>query len=822
MKRSYLLVFIGLSVVPGLFAAEEALPEGEDPYLAYVKKAPEFQRVKQDPEVMIGRWDTWIYMPWRYQWSIGTGDEGGRFCKDYGFNGGFTDHGNGPFDWLNKWQLRFYNDHTAAKGCLYLHRKNDWKGDMRNPRVIRNGARGPQPLNDAKLQELKGIVSRYAGNCMKSPYRVAYALDDEISWGSFVKPIGWRLNDDDAAYERWLKSCYGGPDKAPKPQYVTPDDMLKQLGRPVSQIDFSPLMDRITYNDSVWANFLGALVEHCNTVDPETPCGFVGGQSPNMWGGYDYAKLMKKIQFIEAYNLGSSQAVIRSFNPQNALPQVTTHFHNDGRGTVNDIWQTWYYFAHGNRGMIGWVERWFDGNRPRKWLEEYKDTNLEVGGRQGSKMVGSRWIHDGVAIYYSHPSIQVSWLLDIEPHGSTWVNRNGDSNLGTAHLTRKAWENILTDSGIQYSFVPYDEVVVDGVPSEYRVLILPACYALSDIEARRITEFCEKGGTVIADFCCGMFDHHGKGRTKGALDDLFGVRHDGTEAKQDFFSDKLWVETDQDAGFSYKRLSQLFGTLSPRLEEDFAVAEKRLPTRSVREVGRGRAIYLNLSPQRYLMYREERRTTDAQRALFMKYVYEAGARSWVRVTGADGRRPTNCEVTYWYKPARTEEAAEALKDRTLCFVVQNAAVSGSELGGGGVEGLLARKQRIMVDFDESVRDVVNERTDERLGNGRSFQFDFNGVEAVFFSFEGRGGPAVPSASAGRRTAAPAVAEAAEKPPTPEELNEWGIKRVRHAQRSFAGGKIWAAADALKEVIQKVPEDQPAHKEAKELLSAWGL
>ena len=32
---------------------------------------------------MIGRWDTWLYMPWRYQWSIGTGDAGGQFCREF-------------------------------------------------------------------------------------------------------------------------------------------------------------------------------------------------------------------------------------------------------------------------------------------------------------------------------------------------------------------------------------------------------------------------------------------------------------------------------------------------------------------------------------------------------------------------------------------------------------------------------------------------------------------------------------------------------------------------------------------------------------------
>ena len=242
---------------------------------------------------------------------------------------------------------------------------------------------------------------------------------------------------------------------------------------------------------------------------------------------------------------------------------------------ANDIWQSWYYFAHGNRGMIGWVEGWFDGDQPEPWLAQYRPTLKELGRVQGPKMVGARWVHDGVAVYYSHPSIQVSWCLDIQPHGKTWVNRGSDERLGTSHNVRRAWEYLLTDSGIQYDFLSYDRAVLQGVPEQYKVLILPACYALSDIEARRIREFCRRGGTVIADFAAGLFDQHGKGRTRGALDDLFGVRHDGSETSKDFFSGKLWVETDQDAGFSYRRYAQLLATLKCPLHRGFAVAERR-------------------------------------------------------------------------------------------------------------------------------------------------------------------------------------------------------------------------------------------------------
>lgn len=715
MLRPLLSALVLLSGCVSRVEPEAQAParESGDSYLEYVRNAPEFKPVRQDAELS-RRWDTWIYMPWRYRWTIGTGEEGGRFAREHGINGGMTDHGQGPLEWLERWNLRFYNDHTAGKGALYLN-PGSLGQDLRNPRAVR-----PRPVDAALLDELGALVTKNIRHLKKSPVRVAYALDDEISWSSFVRPIPWRIHTDDAAYARWLKQYYGGA--APEPRFVGPDDVFPQLDRPLKEIDLSPFLDRMTWNDSVWANFLGALVERANREDPETPCGFVGGQAPNLWGGYDYAKLMKKVQFLEAYDLGSAQEIARSFNPGNALPVVTTHFHDDRRGPGNDSWLAWHWLAHGNRGMIGWVgDPWFEGNRPRPWLARFAPTLKELGGIQGPKTVGARWLHDGIAIYYSHPSIQVSWLLDAEAHGRTWPNRNNDHRLGTSHLVRKAWEEMLADAGLQYDFLAYDQVVVHGVPAGYRVLILPATYALSDIEARRIAEFAERGGTVIADFACGLFDPHGRGRARGALDALFGVAHDGTETRSDFFGGRLWVETDQDKGFDYRRFRDLFETVQPRLHQGFAVAERKLPVGgSARPAGRGRAVYLNLSPQRYLMLRQEGAATAEARRPFIESL---GVSPWITAKAAG--RPLPLEVTYWSKG-----------ERTLVFVLQNVPISGGAAGGGGAEGLVEAKVPVEVRLTGPVTGVRDERTGRKLPDGDRFTFELDTTQAVFWSFAG--------------------------------------------------------------------------------------
>ena len=76
-----------------------------------------------------------------------------------------------------------------------------------------------------------------------------------------------------------------------------------------------------------------------------------------------------------------------------------------------------------------------------------------------------------------------------DAHRHTWRNRNNDHKLGASHLVRHAWENMLRDEGLQYNFISYVDVIQNGIPKEYKVLILPATLCLSDVEGRRIKNF---------------------------------------------------------------------------------------------------------------------------------------------------------------------------------------------------------------------------------------------------------------------------------------------------------------------------------------------
>ena len=715
----------------GVFlAASSAM--AADAYERYVRTSEDFRAVKQEKGWALRAWPSWTFMPWTHQWSIGYDDGSGRWCLAHGYNGAFIDRDGigaegsktGRLDWIEKFGLRFYVDHAAGKGVLHL-----WDGDKVKPHLDELHGAGwrPAPLNAATRAQLETVMRQSIGAVKSSPQRAAYALDDEASWGHFVHPTMWQVTDDAAAYPRWLAEVYGEESAPKRDRWVSYDDIRAKLATwSIAEFDASPLMDQWSFNDSLWCNYLGGLVEFSNSLDPATPCGIVGGQMPSAFGGYDYAKLMRKVQFIESYNLGSSQAIIRSFNPRNALPAVTTLFH---KSTDDDVWQTWYYLAHGNRGHIGWVEKWFDGKTPEPWHEEVAPAFLEAGKKIGPLMSGAEWKHDGVAIYYSQASIQLGWILDAEAHGKTWINRNDDERLSSAAHVRRAWENMLRDSGLQYNFLSYADVIQRGVPDEYRVLILPACLCLSDAEAHAIRAFCEGGGTVIADYLPGVWDQHGKGRGDGgALDGMFGVKHDAAMRAADIFGEKLWVEVDQDANYSWKSYEEFLTNRNTCIKDasGFHKAVRAMPTEHVATFGKGRAVLMNLSPQWYNAWRVAGFDAAKKRGVFMRQITAAGVVPWVRIADA-GEREHGYEITYWSLP----------DGRTLLFVCLNPETRGTSLGGGNSVGLKTAAVPLKLRFTRAVGDGRDERTGRALGNGAEFALDWKQNEAVAITFDPR-------------------------------------------------------------------------------------
>ncbi len=288
---------------------------------------------------------------------------------------------------------------------------------------------------------------------------------------------------------------------------------------------------------------------------------------------------------------------------------------------------------------------------------------------------------------------------------------------------------MLRDSGVQYNFLSYADVIQKGVPSEYKVLILPACLCLSDVEANRIREFCKNGGTVIADYMPGLWDQHGKGRAEGGvLDDLFGVKHDPKMKAEDVFGGKLWCEVNQDANFGWKTYDEFLTKANTCIKDatGYDKAVRNMEVGKVNKVGKGTAVLMNLSPQWYNAYRVQGFEAAAKRDVFMKHLSDAGVKRWVELKGA-GAKEHGYEITYWQK-----------EGRTIVSVCLNPEISVSSAGGGNSVGLKTDVVPVTLHFATPMSDVKDERTGKALGNGQDFKMDWTMNQAVVVSVK-RGG-----------------------------------------------------------------------------------
>ncbi|MCL1921108.1 MAG: beta-galactosidase, partial [Kiritimatiellaeota bacterium] len=249
---------------------------------------------------------------------------------------------------------------------------------------------------------------------------------------------------------------------------------------------------------------------------------------------------------------------------------------------------------------------------------------------------------------------------------------------------------------------------------------------LSDAEARRIRAFCEAGGTVIADYLPGVWDQHGRGRPAGgALDEMFGVRHNPKMTAKDVFQGdgNLWCEVDQDLHYNDKAPEDLLRDNTCLMDvSGFHKAVRNASVAQSNVCGKGRAVLMNLSPMWYLAHRRQGAARAAKRNVFMRPIHDAGVSRWVQAEAPDGKA-FGYEITYWEKAGRT-----------ILFLIMNADITVGPEGGGGALGLKTDTLPVTLTFARPVTDARDERTGKALGNGRTFPLRWKQNEACVISF----------------------------------------------------------------------------------------
>ena len=649
----------------------------------------------------------------------------------------------------------YYVDHSAGKGDLYI-RPEEWQTFFNLYRDNRSRPQRPHSIWDPTvLARLKGNLRSNITRARTGP-ALAYAFDDEISVTSFTSPADVDWSPEGLShFHAWLQTQYGTLDRLnaewgtnftdwnqAEPQTV--DDTRHFHDQTFDQWNLSRWLDHRSFMNAAWADLLSDLTHEANALDPTTPAGFVGGQAPSTYGGYDYALLRDSVQWMEAYDIGGTNEILRSFWGQ-TKPHVQTYFLTDN--PAMDKWFLWYYLVHGDRGVICWPESdkgpWFENGQARPGVQALAPTFKEVQGPISEIFPDATFEHDGIALYYSQPSIATSWFMDIQPHGKTWINRRSAMNNDNATdiFNRNAWTKLLEDSGFQYNFVSYRDVAQRGAAAlaGYHVLILPRTLALSDAEAAAIREWVRQGGTLIADYLPGVFDEHGKARATGALDDVFGV---GRDQKQGVLDGKSIAEIN--AELSDQPLAGRLSYNGARRDAAGMVLYERglraMGTSQAQEMvegvagdiknhfGNGATYYMNWTPIPYLMARSgDAGATYRQRLAAQLATRQGGQMTAlqprVRVIVNNKEMPA-AERLFWQKGGR----------HYLCVVmnpVRNAKVDNA---GTVNDQITSDPLAIKLQFHDAVTGLKNERTGQRLGNGQSFSDQWVPCEANIYSW----------------------------------------------------------------------------------------
>ncbi len=693
-------------------------------------------------------WGRFTILVWQYKTDVRKDLD---LYRKAGFRGFHIDRGAGKegiVAFAREHNLPYYNDHAADKGYLHLTDRTGKKRVLRKKGIVVR----PHSLADPKTMEImKGHLRRNLAVTSAGPV-LAYAFDDEVSLGSFNSPAEVDGSPHSVAgYRRWLRDRYKTVVELNEVWDTNYTDFesvqpvsfeavrRKHTRPPFSKWNLARWMDWRSYMDTQFAECLAELTRYANSIDAATPAGFVGGQQPAPYGGYDYSKVCRAVQWIESYDIGGTCEILRSLWRDPRRPYVQTWFSTtDPR---RDAWFLWYYLLHGNRGVIAWPDRggsWFHykngGIAP--FIEANAETIREVQSDVSRPILeaGARFDADPIAVYYSHPSVQATWAMDVVPHGGTWPNRSSslDNKCQSAGKNRVAWFKLLEDCGYQYNVVSADQVAAgELMRQKYKVLVACRVAAMSDAEADAIRAFVRAGGTVIADHLTGVLDEHGRGRKGGgALDDLFGIRRDEsrgyldgrhiTELNGEKYNRPFLQRLMYDGALRHKGLvvyergtKAAEGVESAETAGTASVVVRRL-------TGLGRTVYLNLTPMAY--YDMTYRLGDggnAWRTLIGHQVALAGVhpRAAVYAGGSPARavegKPRDrkvpmTEIVYWRKG-----------DRLTVGIVKNPTRQGSISGAGAIHGVAGEPVDATLHFRRPMRDIVDLRTGQRHPDGRN-------------------------------------------------------------------------------------------------------
>jgi hypothetical protein len=277
---------------------------------------------------------------------------------------------------------------------------------------------------------------------------------------------------------------------------------------------------------------------------------------------------------------------------------------------------------------------------------------------------------DGIALYYSMPSIHAASILGYHQRSSDDDDQVADKARLSFSANRDGWVKTIKDLGLQFDFVSSEDVAAKGIANDkYKVVILPLVFALSNEEIQQLEQFVTSGGVVIADAAPGWMDQHCAWQKNDRVNKLFGIATVDSDQRQlklasgAVRTSALGSEWGLPQELSDLRIAEpnvkpAGGTALLKIENGNAAI--------VNHTGRGWTIYLNTAWDQYPKQRASNFGGAAYRSLVNAVLNKAGIRPSIQVTSPDGRQLPQAQIAR-YKFGNAE---------VLAIVKENVALAG--------------------------------------------------------------------------------------------------------------------------------------------------
>ena len=535
--------------------------------------------------------------------------------------------------------------------------------------------RTPSFNNPHVLRSLSDIVRAAARN--KARYNMDYYfVGDEGSLTSYGDAVDFDWSPDTLREFRvWLRQEYGtlaALNKEWRASFADWDSVVPYTTDEAKKSrNFAPWADHRTFMEITFAKAYEIARAAAIEGDPDAHIAVSGTQATNAYDGADWARLDRVIDDFLSYDGGNQWDMHRSFAKPNAMIGFWTGYGSHGLAVQNAIWTAAIHnVLHPN---IFWMYSFL--NPDMTYSASARDmgrafTFLKSEG-VGKLLMESTRQQDGIALYYSMPSIHAASILGYHQRNSDDDDEVSDKARLSFVANRDGWVRTIKDLGLQFDFISSEDVARNQISIEkYKVVILPLAFALSPEETQHLEEFVSRGGIVIADAAPGLMDQHCSWQTSDAINKLFGINA-GLPDKRDLKLTTESVHTTKE-GASW--------SLSTTNLANFRIAEPGIKVTTgaslfqignadaaiVNNFGKGWAIYLNTTFDQYPKQRAVKFGGSAYRELANALFKRAGVRPVVEVTSPDGRPITQAQLAR-YKFANSE---------VLTLVKENVAVAG--------------------------------------------------------------------------------------------------------------------------------------------------